>query len=133
MTTFPERAVIQRDAALRPFDQGFISPGNTSAPAVEAAVNFMNRIQSACEDIAYDILVAAQATGIPVTGTERDSFIWAQQVTNGERKPGLPALRLVLAHFDDVTPAELANVLDSQIKDFLVTIIPILANSIIKR
>jgi hypothetical protein len=52
--------------------------------------------------------------------------MWAQRVASGHAV-GLNALRMVLAEFDDVTPANLAAVADSAIKDFIASIVPVLA------
>jgi hypothetical protein len=107
MTTYLERDKIERDSQSDPL----APPAGSTQADVEASVVLLRRVRSTILDIANDKL---HITPIPTSGPDRDAIGWARDVTTQPDAFAIGALRLLLAQFDAMTPAQ---ILDGTIPD----------------
>lgn len=119
MTTLAERAEIEANS------QG--DPASVD-PAVQAAIVLLARIRSGVIDVAQSQL--ATPAPDPETVAWREAIAWARDAVMVPDNWSRIVLRLLLAKFDALTPAQLADVAvvtDEAVIDEIEALVPTLA------
>jgi hypothetical protein len=131
MATYAERFKIERDSRIEP--DGIIGsppeiPSDTTVAEIQAAVVLRKRIRSTVMDLATEI-IAANAVSIPTSGIERDKIAWARLVVASPDAAAEQMLRVLLAHFDAFSAAQILDpgITDQTIHDAIEILIPALA------
>ena len=113
MTTYTERNKIEADAQA---DPAALPPGSTQQE-VDAAKALLSRIRQGLFDVAVEVLV---------TGSEdREKVGWARRVLSNP--PDTFVMRILLAHFDNLTVTQVLGASDTAIHDALLPMVERLA------
>jgi len=131
MTTYLERGQIRDYRNQNPFAAGYTAPSDVNTAFVTGAVDFSRRITSALEDIAHDKITAAAVdypNNLPAAATKaREQLLMSLKIQAGALNAEPMALREILAEFDSATPATLDIITEGQMKTYLLSIWPVLA------
>ena len=109
MATYEERYKLIRDAQINPIgyaDDAALQVDfpNTTLVEVNGANLLLHRVQAALVDVANTQLALA-----PETGDNTTRIRWAQAVTQSPAAEALRVLRILLARFDTLTPAQILD------------------------
>lgn len=128
MATYTQRHKIERDSISDPLSP----PSGSTQQDVEAAIVLRNRIRSTVLDLAVERLAVDP---LPESGEELEQIGWARAVLASPDGYGDAALRLALAHFDALTPAQILdpNLTDQALHDAINALVPALATGFTTR
>lgn len=120
MTTYIQRAKIEQDSKADPS----APPSGSTEAEVNAAIAFLARVRSAVLDVAEESM---SVDPVPASGPVREAVAWARAAATNPDPAATLVLRLLLAKFDDASPADFVATTDSQIRAAVVAMVPALA------
>lgn len=122
MTTLTERTKIELDATGDPAER--IAAGSTQGE-IAAAVALLAKLRAGVIKAATDAIPAGG--NIPVSGIDRDKIAWGRDVIASPDSWARLILRVLLARFDMLTPAQIVGVTDQSILTAINASVPALA------